>query len=460
MKTQTPHPKLIDEQVYRTTVLQLSYPQTEDEIDEQLQQEAHNLGLFAPQLSADVEGMTSSLSATTLGSDSNKQASLLSQSTAPTSCSSSENRAKTQAPSKSVTSGQAAHSPSTMTETQKKRSSGFRSGLRNKMAGLKRKKSPSTPTLRSIRTDSMYSPEGDRLSIKSGMKSPASAKSSKSSWSSPASVAKSSYESAPPIDQEAHKRSIESPEMLNLLKSQSEEKHRFSHYEQSIVAELQTQRDVIKGGRSQGHRDVLDERQAQVSSLPSSRPSFPPDEIQIEKAVEELEARQLEDELKMQKEHEAEKRTVMTRLRHMEAYCQNPTRPPTPLDLTSGRPSFDAVLPERKVTERDYHNLAQQYRERDAMDNLHAAKINVLRGKQKKAVENLLRKREKELEDLEHEQEKELAQVDKDFAAQEEKLRSALGAKRVRLELRWRTQTLIETTKMERSTGPKNTPLL
>lgn len=175
--------------------------------------------------------------------------------------------------------------------------------------------------------------------------------------------------------------------------------------------------------------------------------------------MEDFEARQLEDELKMQKEHEAEKRTVMTRLRHMEAYCQNPTPPPTPVDPVSGRRSLDATLPERKVTDRDYHNLAQQYRERDAMDDLHAAKINVLRGKQKKAVENLLRRKEKEAEDLERDQEKELAQVDKDFAAQEEKLRSALGAKRVRLELRWRTQALVESTKMEKSNGHKDSTL-
>ena len=175
--------------------------------------------------------------------------------------------------------------------------------------------------------------------------------------------------------------------------------------------------------------------------------------------MEDLEARQLEDELKMQKEHEAEKRTVMTRLRHMEAYCQNPTPPPTPVDPTSGRPSLDAVLPERKVTDRDYHNLAQQYREREVMDTLQASKINVLRGKQKKAVENLMRKKEKEIENLELEQEKDLEQVDKDFSAQEENLRSALGAKRARLELRWRTQALIARTKMEKQTGLKYSPL-
>jgi hypothetical protein len=160
----------------------------------------------------------------------------------------------------------------------------------------------------------------------------------------------------------------------------------------------------------------------------------------------------------MQKEHEAEKRTVMARLRHMEAYCRNPTPPPTPVDSASGRPSTD-VFPERKVTDKDYHSLAQQYRERDAMDTLHASKINVLRGKQKKALENLVRKKEKEIEDLERNQAKALAQIDLDFASQEANLRAALGVKRVRLESRWRTRALIERTKIERQTGFKHAPL-
>src|ERR1700744_3573744 len=99
------------------------------------------------------------------------------------------------------------------------------------------------------------------------------------------------------------------------------------------------------------------------------------DVLQNERAIEDLEARQLEDEMKMEQEHDLEKRAVMLRLRHMEAYCQNPTPPPTPVD-PSGRPSIDLVLPERKVTDKDYHNLAQQYRERDIMDTLHASKIN------------------------------------------------------------------------------------
>ena len=276
MKAQPLHSKLIDEQVYCAFVLQLSHPQTEDGLDEKLQQEAHSLGLLPPQLSADIEGMTSSLSATTLASDSNNQASLLSQSTAPTSCSSSEHRPMTQPSTRSVAAGQTSEPPRTLSETQRRRSSGFRSSFRNRMAGFKRKKSPSSPTLRSIRTNSISSPDRDKLSIKSGMKSPGSAKSSKSSWSSPASAVKSSDDSVPPINQEAHTPTTERPELQSLLDSQSEEKGRFLDFQSSTVAELRVQCDAIKHEMSQAQRNLLDEKQAKVGFSLLGRPSISP----------------------------------------------------------------------------------------------------------------------------------------------------------------------------------------
>lgn len=161
----------------------------------------------------------------------------------------------------------------------------------------------------------------------------------------------------------------------------------------------------------------------------------------------------------MQKEHELEKRACIVRLRHMEAYCHTSTPPPDSVSPGSGRSSIDSSLPERKVTDKDYHNLAQQYRERDVMDTLHSSKINVLRGRQKKAVENLIAKKEAELEKMEQDQAKELQTIDQDFTSQEVQLRLALGVKRTRLENRWKTQALIERTKMEKATGLPYAPL-
>lgn len=154
-----------------------------------------------------------------------------------------------------------------------------------------------------------------------------------------------------------------------------------------------------------------------------------------------------------------EKRAVMVRLRHMEAYCRNPTPPPTPNNAVSGRSSNDSSLPERKVTDKDYHSLAQQYRERDAMDTLHTSKINVLRGKQKKAVENLMNKKEREINKLEQELQKELDAAEKEFSNQQSSVLLTLGQKKARLEARWKTQALIERTRVEKATGLQYAPL-
>jgi len=179
---------------------------------------------------------------------------------------------------------------------------------------------------------------------------------------------------------------------------------------------------------------------------------------QNEKAVEELEARQLEDELKQQKEHEMAKKAIQTRLKHMEAYCQTASPPQSPsYPDFEHRPSIDTLttLPERHVTQQHYENLAQVYHDRDNMADLQASKINVLRGRQKKALQNFVLKKEREVEQVEKEQEKELDSIDSEYAKQEAGIRQEFEGKRARLEARWRLQALVEKTRVERSTGLK-----
>lgn len=157
----------------------------------------------------------------------------------------------------------------------------------------------------------------------------------------------------------------------------------------------------------------------------------------------------------MVREHDYEKRATMVRLRHMEAYCRNPTPPPTPdTPITNGKAPEIQTL-HRKVTDKDYNSLAQVYRERDAMDSLHGSKINVLRGKQKKAVENFMLKKEREIEALEKQQAKEIEKLDQEAHNEESNLTLAFGVKRAQIETRWRLQALVERTKLENVEGLK-----
>lgn len=191
------------------------------------------------------------------------------------------------------------------------------------------------------------------------------------------------------------------------------------------------------------------------------RGSSDTDRVQNDKQVEDLEARQLEEEMKIRKEFEMEKKGIQARLRHMEAYCQTPSPPPSPAhdsfrisieSTLSGKPQ---PLPERHITQQHYESLAQQYHKRDTMDDLHNAKINVLRGKQKRAVENFVTKKEREIEAMETALQRELDKIDLEFAKQEAEIKAEFQAKRLAIEARWRLQGFIEQTKKERATGQR-----
>jgi hypothetical protein len=160
--------------------------------------------------------------------------------------------------------------------------------------------------------------------------------------------------------------------------------------------------------------------------------------------------------MKLIEDLEIEKRACVIRLRHMEAYCHGPSPPQTP---SSDRSSLDSPqglnLPYRKVTDKDFNNLAQQYRERDTMENLHRAKIDVLRGRQEKQYSDYIAKKAKEVNNLETDHREGIEKAELNSKAEEELLQMAFADKRVRLERRWRLETRIETAKQEKITGLK-----
>ena len=262
-----------DEACYRTHVLHLPPHTTEDDLDEQLQREAQSLGLSLAVQQLEMEIMVSSLSATTLETESNKQSSILSQSTAPTSCSSSEHRPTTRSSVISKGTPPAPSLPSTMSDIDKRRSSSFRNGIR-KMAGFKKRRSmvASSSAPSGLVGDIRRIDENDNVSVTSDMKSPASVKSvgSKSSWSMPPSIAKTSFEPTTRIaDPDALSRSNDCKEMLQVRQLQLDEKHRFLGFQKTLIDELRAQCDRLKASMSEKHQNAVHEQQAKVSMLHS-----------------------------------------------------------------------------------------------------------------------------------------------------------------------------------------------
>jgi hypothetical protein len=234
--------KAFDEQAYRATVLQLPAGVSEDDLDQNLNTEAQDLGLVPPPPSAAIDCLASSLSATTISSDLNNQSSVLSQSTGPTSCASSYHRPATQPPMtyKSQMSPTQSITPSMISENEKRKGLGFRDGIR-RMTGFKRRRSvASSPSaLESTNSNTLVLYNGDRMSIQSGLKSPASIKSSKSSWSNSPSTTRTHYEDPlPPEDKDAIKRTRECKELVSLHNRQVEERIRFAEFHKRAIAHL------------------------------------------------------------------------------------------------------------------------------------------------------------------------------------------------------------------------------
>ncbi|RMZ80957.1 hypothetical protein DV738_g2363, partial [Chaetothyriales sp. CBS 135597] len=322
----------------------------------------------------------------------------------------------------------------------KRGNSGFRLGL-FKMTSFKKRKSmpPWSPTLTSLASEGIPTQDSsDEASQQSADKSLGSLESSKSSWSNLDSAPKSSYEHVAVSDADALQRGLECQAMLELRRRQLAERDRFLDFQETLLGRLGAYREEAKAAKRRLHQRAVQEHQQK-----------------IDKAVDDLETRQLEEEMKLQREHELEKQRAMVRLRHMEAYCRSQMLPAA----AAAGPAADAALPERRVTQKNYHNLAQQYRERDSMGDLHASKVNVLRGKQNKTVENLIRKGMQEIERMKKAHERELEAIDKEYAGQEDRIRLGLASKRARLETRWRMQALITRTQAEQRTGLKHTAL-
>jgi hypothetical protein len=180
--------------------------------------------------------------------------------------------------------------------------------------------------------------------------------------------------------------------------------------------------------------------------------------------------------MKLMDELESEKRTCVIRLRHMEAYCHSASSPPqTPPSVRSSLDSSATTAAAaaaattttttphhpsplyRKVTEKDFNNLAQQYRERDTMESLHRSKIEVLRGRQEKQYSDFTAKKAREMRDLEARHAAALARAEMEFRTEEEAVKAAFAEKKARLERRWRLESmvLVERGRLERSAALK-----
>lgn len=227
---------------------------------------------------------------------------------------------------------------------------------------------------------------------------------------------------------EAERRTAESEELNEIRERQLEERDRFCTFERKMKWLMWTR-------HGQAKIDVLDKYSDMQLKMRERHA----------KTATHLEDRQVGAEMELRASLQQSEKSVKIRLRHMEAYCDG-------LGRTSNGPP-------RVVTERDLRELGQQYNVRDDLERLHQSKINVMRDKQAKQMEQLLSRQQEEEDAMQAKQDAELDAVEETFASEEEEFLQLFNARKDRLLRRWEIISEAERKKLESAKGVRFAPL-
>ncbi|KAK2032978.1 IBR domain-containing protein [Colletotrichum zoysiae] len=223
---------------------------------------------------------------------------------------------------------------------------------------------------------------------------------------------------------EAEKRTQADVQFTKLQGEMREELDRFRAYTRKMKWDMWTRQAAKKHALADKYSDQIDKMKERHA-----------------KTATHLEERQIEAEMDLRSTLDQSEKSVKIRLKHMEAYCDGLGR------------STNANLPPRTVTERDLRLLGQQYNVRDDMERLHQAKINVLRDRQAKRMEELLDRQEQELEKLFVKKEQDIENLATDFAQEEDTLVKTINDRKQRLQRRWLITIEILRKELEEQTG-------
>lgn len=219
---------------------------------------------------------------------------------------------------------------------------------------------------------------------------------------------------------DARERTANSLEFSNLADEQSAEFDRFQAF-------IKKKRDLMWARQLQKKLALSDKYSDQMERMKDRHA----------KTVTHLEDRQLAAEMELEETLEQSERSIRIRLKYMEAYCEGLGRSP------------DADLPPRVVTERDLRELGQQYNLRNNIERLHKAKINVMRDRQLKAMEELVERQKEEWQKLLSKRAEEIENLAAEFALEEDMLAREFCQRQTKLQWRWLLQVEILRRKLE-----------
>lgn len=168
-----------------------------------------------------------------------------------------------------------------------------------------------------------------------------------------------------------------------------------------------------------------------------------------------MEERQLAVEIEQQREFDRAKQNARTRIKHMEGYFNNRSPPSSP---GSGSGSVKPTL-QRKYTSQQKAQLAQEYHDHETMDQLHEAKIKVLRERQERRLQEAIERFENELDAMIDKHAEAFSELQKQHQQEESNVLQGFDARKTKLMHRWNLEEAILRRKLEQQHGQPYGPL-
>ncbi|KAL2831128.1 hypothetical protein BDW59DRAFT_7169 [Aspergillus cavernicola] len=243
----------------------------------------------------------------------------------------------------------------------------------------------------------------------------------------------------PVFDNEALLRSLANTELKRMREAQTMKRDRHISFQNNLISQLRRLQQA-----------KLDEKLAQNRHMENQKR-----EMNISHGSR-MEERQLVVEMEQVREFERAKTNSRTRIKYMEGYLSSSSPPSSRSPSISGS---DLTAPSRSYTQQNKAQLAQEYRDHESMDQLHASKIKVLRDRQEIRLQEAIARMDRELEALIDKHTVDTSQLQKEHQQEEATALKALNAKKTKLRHRWVLEEAILRKKLENQHGTPYGPL-
>ncbi|KAJ5118957.1 hypothetical protein N7526_010594 [Penicillium atrosanguineum] len=250
----------------------------------------------------------------------------------------------------------------------------------------------------------------------------------------------------PIFDNESMQRSVDDPELSAMHERHRMERNRHVAFQDAAISTLRRR-----------HQTAVSERQVENKRLEEEK------EEKNTAAAMKIEERQLAVEVEQQREFDRAKVNSRTRIKHMEGYFRNASPPPSPAGAAQrSSDSFsgsDTTPLSRRFTRQQRDQLEQQYHDHESMDALHDARIKVLRDRQELKLQDAIERMEREFEDLTQQHVKDVEALQTEHQNEEDCFLRAMDAKKIELRHRWHLEEAILRSQLEARNGRLYGPL-